>query len=85
MSEETRAAPIGPAPGSRTAGYVLEEQIGRGGMAVVFRARDERLGRPGGAQDPDALAGGGRGVPQAVHPGVSRGSRGGLGEPESVA
>jgi serine/threonine-protein kinase len=32
--------------GSRLAGYQLEEQIGRGGMAVVFRARDERLGRP---------------------------------------
>ena len=32
-------------PGSRVAGYVLEEQIGAGGMAVVFRAVDERLGR----------------------------------------
>jgi serine/threonine protein kinase len=33
------------APGSRIAGYLLEEQIGQGGMAVVFRARDERLDR----------------------------------------
>ncbi|HMH89892.1 MAG TPA: serine/threonine-protein kinase, partial [Streptosporangiaceae bacterium] len=33
-------------PGERIAGYVLEAQIGAGGMAVVFRARDERLGRP---------------------------------------
>ena len=32
-------------PGSMLAGYQLEAQIGAGGMAVVFRARDERLGR----------------------------------------
>jgi Tol biopolymer transport system component len=32
-------------PGSRVAGYLLESQIGAGGMAVVFRARDERLSR----------------------------------------
>ena len=31
--------------GSRIAGYRLEEQIGRGGMAVVFRAQDEQLNR----------------------------------------
>jgi Protein kinase domain len=36
---------VSVAPGSRIAGYRLEERIGRGGMAVVFRARDEQLGR----------------------------------------
>ncbi len=33
------------APGAVLAGYQLEQRIGAGGMAVVFRARDERLGR----------------------------------------
>jgi serine/threonine protein kinase len=33
------------AAGSRIAGYIVVEPIGRGGMAVVFLARDERLGR----------------------------------------
>ena len=49
MGEEwpgkTGGGPGGPAAGSRIAGYVLEEEIGAGGMAVVFRARDERLDR----------------------------------------
>jgi serine/threonine protein kinase len=31
--------------GSRVAGYTIEEQIGRGGMAVVYRASDSRLDR----------------------------------------
>ncbi len=35
----------GLAPGSRVAGYVLEMLVGAGGMAAVYRARDERLGR----------------------------------------
>jgi hypothetical protein len=32
-------------PGSRIGKYVLEQQIGHGGMAVVFTARDDQLGR----------------------------------------
>jgi hypothetical protein len=35
----------GLAPGAVLAGYRLEARIGAGGMAVVFRATDERLGR----------------------------------------
>jgi serine/threonine-protein kinase len=32
-------------PGSRVGPYVIEQRIGSGGMAVVFSARDESLGR----------------------------------------
>ena len=32
-------------PGTRVAGYTVEERIGVGGMAVVYRARDEHLRR----------------------------------------
>jgi len=45
LSEETWDASVSLAPGVRIAGHVLQEEIGRGGMAVVFRARDERLDR----------------------------------------
>ena len=46
MSGEVPAqAGGGVAAGSLVAGYLLEKQVGAGGMAVVFRARDERLGR----------------------------------------
>jgi serine/threonine-protein kinase len=45
VSEDVPQAPGGFATGARIAGYLLEEQMGQGGMAVVFRALDERLGR----------------------------------------
>ncbi len=38
--------PTGVFVGSRIGGYRLEAQVGAGGMAVVYRAVDERLGRP---------------------------------------
>ncbi len=44
MSDET-SAPANVNPGDKIAGYRLEEQIGQGGMAVVYRALDERLDR----------------------------------------
>ncbi|HVB41522.1 MAG TPA: protein kinase [Streptosporangiaceae bacterium] len=45
MSDGTSPAAGDVKPGDKIAGYRLEEQIGQGGMAVVFRARDERLDR----------------------------------------
>jgi hypothetical protein len=44
-SGDLLAETAGIAPGSRVGGYRLEERIGQGGMAVVFRAVDERLDR----------------------------------------
>jgi serine/threonine-protein kinase len=43
---ELPTVPGGIASGSQIAGYTIEEQIGRGGMAVVYRASDRRLNRP---------------------------------------
>lgn len=43
---ELPTVPGGRSAGSQIAGYTIEEQIGRGGMAVVYRASDSRLDRP---------------------------------------
>jgi serine/threonine protein kinase/sugar lactone lactonase YvrE len=45
VSENFPAGLAGFRAGSLLAGYQLVAQVGAGGMAVVFRARDERLGR----------------------------------------
>ncbi len=45
LSEDFPAHLGGFRPGALLAGYRLEAQVGAGGMAVVFRARDEQLGR----------------------------------------
>jgi hypothetical protein len=45
VAQDFSPLPGGLAPGDQVAGYQVEQQIGRGGMAVVYRALDLRLGR----------------------------------------
>jgi serine/threonine protein kinase len=45
MSQQTATSAGGFVAGSRVGRYLLEEQVGHGGMAAVYRARDEQLGR----------------------------------------
>lgn len=42
MSDDAIPAPASLGPGDKVADYRLEEQIGQGGMAVVYRGRAER-------------------------------------------
>ena len=45
MTQDVRSGQGDLAPGERIAGYEIQQPIGRGGMAVVYRALDLRLGR----------------------------------------
>jgi Protein kinase domain len=46
VTEEIGAAAFEAVPGTQIAGYQVEAEIGRGGMAIVYRALDGKLGRP---------------------------------------
>jgi serine/threonine protein kinase len=45
VTEETGSAAVETSTGDQVAGYRIEAEIGRGGMATVFRALDAKLGR----------------------------------------
>jgi Protein kinase domain len=45
VTEEISSAVFETAPGGQIAGYQIEAEVGRGGMAIVYRALDLKLGR----------------------------------------
>jgi serine/threonine protein kinase len=45
VTQDTQSGAGDLAPGAQLAGYEIQERIGHGGMAVVYRALDLRLGR----------------------------------------
>ena len=83
MSGELPSAPGGLAAGSQIAGYLIEEQIGRGGMAVVYRASDRRLNRPVALKILAPELAGDEAIPAAVPQGDA--GRGGRRSPEHRA